>query len=62
MHDPITLVIEIEYSNPRPGAWCCVCLLPSAFLLDAHRLSADGVSNLGSIRYCPDCGTRSVER
>lgn len=48
--------LHIHTSEPRPGAWCGTCLLPSGYAVDLTELDEHGVTAIGTVSYCPTCG------
>lgn len=52
----IQMVIHLGYGNITTGLWCPHCLKPSGFELPTYWLRTSGVSPLGVLRKCDDCG------
>lgn len=54
-----TITMSVVASDPRPGAWCDRCLLPSAFEVDIHAMCGTGRLagvTLRTLVYCPEHG------
>lgn len=47
--------LVLEPGEPREGAWCPTCLLPSAFEADLLSLTDEGVSLTAVVSYCDRC-------
>lgn len=52
------IVLTVQITDQRPGAWCDNCLLPSASDIDAELVQEDTGEHCGTMAmmYCPDCG------
>jgi hypothetical protein len=48
--------IEITYGEPELSVWCETCLLPSAVRFPLMIMNERGLTLIGAIEYCRDCG------
>lgn len=48
--------IYLNTTEPKPGAWCIHCLLPSAVSFEIWHLKSTGMHRLATIVACYDCG------
>lgn len=51
-----TLTIHLIPSEPITGIWCHWCLLPSAVQVSLSMIDKRGVTSMGTVTYCSDCG------
>jgi hypothetical protein len=45
--------VQLELGEPRPGAWCDLCLLPRAVTWPLYGVYPGGVFSLGELVACP---------
>lgn len=50
------VTITVEAGEPILGLWCETCLLPSLVTVPVSALSHAGVTDLGFVEACTDCG------
>ena len=48
--------VYVAASEPRQG-WCGECLKPAVLTFDLLAMEGDGVTKVGEVSGCPDCGT-----
>jgi hypothetical protein len=49
----VAFTVKLELGQPWPGAWCDLCLLPSAATWPLYGIYRAGVFSLGEITACP---------
>ena len=53
----MAIFIDLVPANEAFGLWCPQCLLPSGYAVDLFVLSTSGITALGTVRKCHDCGS-----
>lgn len=50
------VTIQVGYGELVTALWCPHCLKPSGYRLPVYWLKTTGVSSLGTVHKCHDCG------
>lgn len=52
----MAIIVNVVSGTPTTGLWCAACLKPSGYAVELNVLSTRGVTSIGVIRKCFDCG------
>ncbi|MCV7100972.1 hypothetical protein [Mycobacterium palustre] len=52
----MAIVVNVVAGAPAWGLWCPICLKPSGYAVPLYFLTTQGVTSLGPVRKCHDCG------